>query len=1016
MISQNGNQPLQKLEEEEQDLPEIHKILQTPKVIEIDDWGEFFKKRVEQRTSNEIPDMIKRQEEFPFFEKSYSKIANPNPDYNKGFQDFIHECSKYLVYEYFEPGECLFHKDDLGKKIYFIQDGEISVYIPKSDTELSKERASFDETRESFVFRKGFIQPKRNKALLSAMEFLPIHTVKNIAAIPCDKFDPFLMLLISYYKMFDYFQIGEFHQTGFGDISMYFKQNVLLFKEVVVLRKNAFFGELSLARHDQKRAATVSAKKAAHCLSLKKKDFESIFAASIASDNEKFEFFNEILSPELPKTIIIDQHYQFEKKKLDRGTFLFKEGSAITQLFFVKSGDVELTKRIKIGGKYIDRPQFNSCTQDRDMGNNHRITTGYIRPEIIGIVGKGQMIGEDDFLNGYTNCNYSAKAICHPTIIYAIDKMNFQNCSPNFGKFLEVIKKQSMTKKNWRNNHAIDIYENQIKNNIDQQDTPQISHKEILKNIGINNQPPVQHNPKYVNLLKKDMKGNEIDKFDLFESNRNQRDYSMDQNQEINGKEGIDEKGLGFQSVAHSQRKNVILSRQNRNTSSKRNSSMSKEQSYITSDVIDSNIGGLNDIRKAINSVNFKQNDNFIFQPNHMKSDDSNDILYCLQSYNKEGLNVINKCKFGESEIVINRNKDEDISTQSHNINIINYVNNGSGAAENKYPIVDRKAFLKRNFMKIQDLKQNNNPNDFFRKKDQQPPESQKDTLNRSMHYRETSQPVKQANRMENDSQTSVKMKRLLLQGSHTNIEHLDLSKNSDDVDLENGYDRIFSKTRDCSPSTKSKNQKNLNKITYIAKLDKNCQITEIQPQNNSGNSPKKMEKICVKSHSQRIPKNSSKDLLENKSSKNLHINSLNRTPHLKSDRVSGYPSNMGTYNQMANTKNKSKYEEADFKPDIPDFYNYNFKKPHMGGSASRNSIQKNPNKILNFPVQEDLDIVIGSKSNLLKNDNTSEQFSKVKKYGKNVYFNNNYPEKWSMKNNAIIKNYIATQQQQQKR
>lgn len=187
--------------------------------------AELFTKKPEHRTSSDKEEILNRLKLFPFFEKSFQKMSSTIRDKQRAYDDFIMECSKYLLYEYFEAGQPIFHKGDYGKKMFLILDGECSVYIPKSVLELAKERDTFDDIRASFVFQDGFVEPDRKTAIQAANKFLPQYTCKGISEIKEKNFDPFLKLMITHHDRFSHFQVGEFHQAGLGDINMYYKQN-----------------------------------------------------------------------------------------------------------------------------------------------------------------------------------------------------------------------------------------------------------------------------------------------------------------------------------------------------------------------------------------------------------------------------------------------------------------------------------------------------------------------------------------------------------------------------------------------------------------------------------------------------------------------------------------------------------------------------------------------------------------------------------------------------------------------
>ena len=190
-----------------------------------------------------------------------------------------------------------------------------------------------------------------------------------------------------------------------------------------------------------------------------KQNFEAIFAAAIAADEEKFKYFDKWFNNELPVSNITSFQYLCEERSFGRNQHLFHEGSHITHLFFIKEGDVEISRRIKINGRYEDRALFKSFTNDRELGKNGRYIIPGVRPESIGIVSEGQLIGEDDFLQGNAYWTYSAKVIHHPTKVYMIDKIKFQSSYIYIGPIIEQLKKFSVAKKQWRQKQTINAFE-----------------------------------------------------------------------------------------------------------------------------------------------------------------------------------------------------------------------------------------------------------------------------------------------------------------------------------------------------------------------------------------------------------------------------------------------------------------------------------------------------------------------------------------------------------------------------
>ena len=115
---------------------------------------------------------------------------------------------------------------------------------------MESEKKNFIEITDGFAFGPEFKQPTIEDAINAACNFLPEHTVDEIEKLNSAQFDLNLRLLLTYYEKYTHFQVGEFHQVGFGNISQYYKDRTFTFKELAIKRKNAFVGELALIKND----------------------------------------------------------------------------------------------------------------------------------------------------------------------------------------------------------------------------------------------------------------------------------------------------------------------------------------------------------------------------------------------------------------------------------------------------------------------------------------------------------------------------------------------------------------------------------------------------------------------------------------------------------------------------------------------------------------------------------------------------------------------------------------------
>lgn len=70
-----------------------------------------------------------------FFERSYNNMVQDAKEMGvkaKDYPDYLMDCSKYLHYQKYEKGDYIFHKGDIGNKMYVILEGNVSIFVPKS--------------------------------------------------------------------------------------------------------------------------------------------------------------------------------------------------------------------------------------------------------------------------------------------------------------------------------------------------------------------------------------------------------------------------------------------------------------------------------------------------------------------------------------------------------------------------------------------------------------------------------------------------------------------------------------------------------------------------------------------------------------------------------------------------------------------------------------------------------------------------------------------------------------------
>jgi hypothetical protein len=104
---------------------------------------------------------------FNFFTKSYEDMVNEAKKtvITKSFDEYITECSKLLQFRKFSKGGLVFHKGDVGSKMYLILDGLASVFVPKSYDEQEADQKILDSIMRGLKFKPDYKPFTREEAL-----------------------------------------------------------------------------------------------------------------------------------------------------------------------------------------------------------------------------------------------------------------------------------------------------------------------------------------------------------------------------------------------------------------------------------------------------------------------------------------------------------------------------------------------------------------------------------------------------------------------------------------------------------------------------------------------------------------------------------------------------------------------------------------------------------------------------------------------------------------------------------
>lgn len=141
------------------------------------DYISIFKMPFEDRSEQHNNLITERLKKFDFFKTKFDKLKEDDENnglpFLESIESFILEISKYLQLERLEAGQILFHKGDVGKKMYFIHEGQVSIVIPKKQEDVTKQRKTFMDIRDNQIRINKYKEPTLDQVYEVAQRLLP---------------------------------------------------------------------------------------------------------------------------------------------------------------------------------------------------------------------------------------------------------------------------------------------------------------------------------------------------------------------------------------------------------------------------------------------------------------------------------------------------------------------------------------------------------------------------------------------------------------------------------------------------------------------------------------------------------------------------------------------------------------------------------------------------------------------------------------------------------------------------
>lgn len=370
----------------------------------------------------------------------------------QGSDDLPRECCKVMSLEQCNQDDIVFNFGDKGKKFYIILDGSVSVKIPSNSKVLVNENdinkiesiSKFENDSNSedqhedekidikFLRKSSNLKININKVLnnfstLNRQKKFEVPHKNGILNAESKKI----------FNLFKHKAIQE-QKVLMNFIKKSDKDTVQIetheLEEIGVLNKGSSFGEVALISH-KPRCATIQCLEKSSFLVLYKSDFIRILGDiaekrlnSIVKFLQDLNYFNSY-----NKISLIRLGFYFQHKKYKRNQFIYKEGDPIDGVYFIKSGEIIITKK-----KPVKFTQKSSPFSSPSNFSKKRVLKKFQDVKII-IKGSNESLGGyeviQELLSRETTCICTSLS-CE---LYFISKDNFLVRIHNIDPIKEMI-------------------------------------------------------------------------------------------------------------------------------------------------------------------------------------------------------------------------------------------------------------------------------------------------------------------------------------------------------------------------------------------------------------------------------------------------------------------------------------------------------------------------------------------------------------------------------------------------
>ncbi|KAL4510175.1 hypothetical protein ABPG72_010368 [Tetrahymena utriculariae] len=396
----------------------------------------FYNQRIEvsnvDLTSSEDSDLVihilkkefKNKKEIQFLKLAISGLTLFKQNQDILFKEnMAMSLFKELKYEFFLEKDTVFHFGEFGYKYYIVLKGQVQLLIPKP--EIAKEIEKKREESQN-IFKQKFFktisknvtsgkQAPRKSIIAGDLSFLVQQDADNrkksqiIGAssqeIEEDQqaFDPnltFEQILDTYYK-------------GWNLIKLF--------------RPGDAFGEIALLTK-QRRTGTMICKQDTHIMSLSKEAFDKLLGKYHERvKQEKIGFLRQFqVFDGVPTSKLLSLIHDMKTNVYQINNILYEEGDKVEDIFFIKDGEVELSKLANVQNQKDFIQSSNMKLDDKflmyNLKHNRQIQREQKIRMRISVITNGECFGDYEIKNDEIYRTQKAVVTRQNTQIYSLHK------------------------------------------------------------------------------------------------------------------------------------------------------------------------------------------------------------------------------------------------------------------------------------------------------------------------------------------------------------------------------------------------------------------------------------------------------------------------------------------------------------------------------------------------------------------------------------------------------------------